>query len=108
MTDDLIPFNMNETSDIKKTGALDADKPGMTATAADLANQTMSAARARLKNAIARGEELTADLRTAMKDPLKNAEGMVRKYPYQSIAVAAGIGTLLGLLAVRSFRRERE
>ncbi len=99
---------MKETSDIHGTGGLDVGKPDMMATAADLANQTMSAARARLKSAIARGEGLTTDVRAVIKDPLKNAEGTLRKYPYESIAIAARIGTLLGFLAIRSFRREHE
>ena len=94
-------MNKQTQPNINEMGALAGDKGEMMAAAADLANKTIGAARARLCSAMERGEELIVDLQNTTRNRLKNADRAIREHPYRTIAIAAGLGALLGLLLAR-------
>lgn len=63
-------------------------------------------ARARISDALARAKTTCADLQNqgveSVKAAAKKTDDTIRAHPYESIAVAFGVGVLLGVL----FRRK--
>jgi ElaB/YqjD/DUF883 family membrane-anchored ribosome-binding protein len=70
------------------------------ATAA-ITDQTVSAARERLSEALADGQQKFNSLREKASQGVHAADQTIRNNPYQSIAVAFGAGALLAYLITR-------
>jgi ElaB/YqjD/DUF883 family membrane-anchored ribosome-binding protein len=65
----------------------------------------MAAARERLSVAVDKGEELVAGLREAATERARSADQAIREHPYRTLAIALGLGVLVGFLLAR--KRER-
>jgi ElaB/YqjD/DUF883 family membrane-anchored ribosome-binding protein len=99
-------INMNKHSEPNDaTVPAPAQKGAVSAAATDLANETMTAARERLSAAMEKGEELVAGLRGAAAERARSADLAIREHPYRTLAIALGVGALVGFLLARS--RER-
>lgn len=68
---------------------------------ADVADEKVSAARQRISEAIERGKSIYTGVQSEVFKKAKAADEHVREHPYQSIAVALGVGVLLGLMFSR-------
>src|SRR5256885_833606 len=103
---------MNEQTQSKtnKLGPLAEDGRALMASATSLANETMGVARERLNDAVATGKDLIADWKETTTDRVKAIDQALRERPYQTLAIVAGVGLLLGFLFARSRsgRAERE
>ena len=67
----------------------------------DVADEKIVAARKRLNAALESGKHTYADLREKVADGAKAADKTVRDHPYESIAIAFGIGAILGYVLSR-------
>ena len=69
------------------------------------AGKGYSDARARLEDSVKRARERIASAEEAMlqsaREAGRSADGYVRAHPWESIAVSAGVGVLLGMLVAR-------
>jgi ElaB/YqjD/DUF883 family membrane-anchored ribosome-binding protein len=63
------------------------------------AEEQVSEARAGLAAAVETGRGAWHTIRRTAKSGLKNSDRAVRRYPYPTIAVAFGLGVILGTLA---------
>lgn len=72
----------------------------LTATA-NMADEKVVAARRRVEAAIANGRDLLDRAQEQTQRHLQAADHQVRRYPYESIGIAFGIGAVLGYI----FRR---
>src|SRR5437868_904687 len=95
----------NVMSHYKTPGAIRQDAHTLTedATAlleatAEIADKKVADARRRLADALDQGKEVYAGIQEKVVQGAKVADQCVRDHPYQSMAFAFGIGTLLGLL----------
>ncbi|HEY3861998.1 MAG TPA: DUF883 family protein [Verrucomicrobiae bacterium] len=68
---------------------------------ADITDQKVTEARERLNVALESGREACATLREKASQGVQAADQAIRNNPYQSVAVAFGIGALLGFLLTR-------
>lgn len=95
-------MNKHSQSNANETGT-SADGKGAVKTAVtDLASETTGAARERLNSAMEKGEEVIAGLRECAADQAKSADRAIREHPYRTIAIAAGVGAIVGFLLARS------
>jgi ElaB/YqjD/DUF883 family membrane-anchored ribosome-binding protein len=73
--------------------------------AAGDASKGYAEARARLEGSVQRASERIGSAEEALlesaRDAGRSAEGYVRSHPWESIAVGAGVGLLLGMLIAR-------
>lgn len=73
--------------------------------AAGDASKGYTDARERLDNSVKRARErigsAEAALRDSAREASRSADGYVREHPWESIAVGAGVGLLLGILLAR-------
>jgi ElaB/YqjD/DUF883 family membrane-anchored ribosome-binding protein len=76
----------------------------MTATA-DVAGEKVSDARKRLAAALERGKEIADRVREKAVEGAKAADEAVREHPYQAMAVAFGVGAIVGYLVARRCSR---
>jgi ElaB/YqjD/DUF883 family membrane-anchored ribosome-binding protein len=60
--------------------------------------------RARLREAIASGQSMIANLTDTLRNQAKRADGAIRANPYQSLGIAAGVGLVAGYLLSRRSR----
>lgn len=72
----------------------------LTATS-DIADEKVAAARRRLETALANGRDLLDRAQDQARTQLREADDCVRRYPYESIGVAFGVGAVLGYLLNR-------
>ena len=82
-------------------GQLAEDARALMAATADVAGEKVGEARKRLAAALERGREIAGDVRDKAVEGAKAADEAVREHPYQAIAIAAGIGALVGYLLGR-------
>jgi ElaB/YqjD/DUF883 family membrane-anchored ribosome-binding protein len=68
---------------------------------AELTDEKISGARKRLADALDRGRGIYSGLQEKAVEGAKAVDGCVRDHPYQSIAMAFGVGALLGILLSR-------
>ena len=61
----------------------------------------VTAARRRLEAALESGKGMFRDLQEHARESLDTADACVRRHPYESLAVALGVGALLGHLLSR-------
>jgi len=91
-----------ETSD---SGTLAQDASALMAATADVAGEKVGEARKRLAAALERAKEVAGRVRERAVEGAKVADKAVHEHPYQAMAVAFGIGAIVGyLLAQRCSR----
>ena len=68
---------------------------------ADVADEKVTEARKRLETCLAHSKTTLASLREKASQGAKVADETVRSHPYEAIAVAFGVGALVGFLISR-------
>ena len=86
-------------------GTLAEDARALMAATADVAGDKVGEARKRLAAALESGKQIYGNVRDKAVEGAKAADKTVRENPYQAIAIALGVGALIGYLAAR--RRSR-
>jgi ElaB/YqjD/DUF883 family membrane-anchored ribosome-binding protein len=85
--------------------ALTADTEELLRATANQTGERINAARARveerLREAKAVAEEMGEDVLERTRAAAETAERTVRAHPWESVAIAAGVGFLLGMLTAR-------
>lgn len=64
-------------------------------------DEKVTEARRRLEHALSNGREKLDDLRERADESLDAADACVRRHPYESLAVALGLGAVFGYLITR-------
>ena len=77
------------------------DARALMAATADVAGDKVGEARKRLAAALDNGGEILNRVKEKAVESAKAADETVRDHPYQAIAIALGVGGLLGYLAAR-------
>ena len=72
------------------------------------AGEKVGEARKRLAAALDSGKEMYSCAKAKAIEGVKVADKTVRENPYQAIAIAAGVGAIIGYLAARSCSRNRD
>jgi ElaB/YqjD/DUF883 family membrane-anchored ribosome-binding protein len=75
------------------------------AATADVAGDKVNEARKRLAAALENGKQIYGNVRDKAVEGAKAADKTVRENPYQAIAIALGVGALIGYLAARRCSR---
>jgi ElaB/YqjD/DUF883 family membrane-anchored ribosome-binding protein len=86
-------------------GTLAEDARALMAATADVAGDKVNEARKRLAAALENGKQIYGNLRDKAVEGAKAADKTVRENPYQAIAIALGVGALIGYLAARRCSR---
>jgi ElaB/YqjD/DUF883 family membrane-anchored ribosome-binding protein len=79
-------------------GTLAEDARALIAATADVAGAKVAAARSRLADALDSGKQAFGRVRYKAVEGAKATDQLVRENPYQTIAVAFGVGALIGYL----------
>jgi ElaB/YqjD/DUF883 family membrane-anchored ribosome-binding protein len=74
------------------------DARDLMAATADVAGERVSEARKRLAAALERGKELYGSARERAVEGVKATDVAVHEHPYQAMAIAFGIGAVIGYL----------
>jgi ElaB/YqjD/DUF883 family membrane-anchored ribosome-binding protein len=82
-------------------GTLAEDARALMAATADVAGEKVGEARKRLAAALENGKEIYGRVREKAVEGAKAADQTVRENPYQAIAIALGVGAVIGFLAAR-------
>jgi ElaB/YqjD/DUF883 family membrane-anchored ribosome-binding protein len=86
-------------------GTLAEDARALMAATADVAGDKVNEARKRLAAALENGKQIYGNVRDKAVEGAKAADKTVRENPYQAIAIAVGVGALIGYLAARRCSR---
>ena len=86
-------------------GTLAEDARALMDATADVAGEKVSDARKRLAAALERGKEIYGRVREKAVEGVKVADQAVHEHPYEAIAIAFGVGALIGYLAARRCSR---
>jgi ElaB/YqjD/DUF883 family membrane-anchored ribosome-binding protein len=86
-------------------GTLAEDARALMAATADVAGDKVNEARKRLGAALENGKQIYGNVRDKAVEGAKAADKTVRENPYQAIAIALGVGALIGYLAARRCSR---
>jgi ElaB/YqjD/DUF883 family membrane-anchored ribosome-binding protein len=86
-------------------GTLAEDARALMAATADVAGEKVEEARKRLAAALEDGKQMFDRVREKAVDGAKIADQTVREYPYQGIAIALGVGAVIGCLAAHRCSR---
>lgn len=86
-------------------GTLAEDARALMAATADVAGEKVGEARKRLAAALENGRQIFGRVREKAVDGAKVADQTVRENPYQAIAIALGVGAVIGYLAARRCSR---
>ncbi len=82
-------------------GTLAEDARALMAATADVAGDKVGEARKRLAAALESAKHIAANVRDKAVAGAKVADQTVRENPYQSIAIAIGVGAVIGYLVAR-------
>ena len=85
-------------------GTLAEDARALMAATADVAGDKVAQAPKRLAAALESGKELIGRAREKAAERAKAADQVVRENPYQTIAIAFGVGAVIGFLLGRRDR----
>jgi ElaB/YqjD/DUF883 family membrane-anchored ribosome-binding protein len=92
----------NKNTDIQESAAnLAEDAQALLAATANAAETKVIEARQRMAVALERGKQAWSQVQDRAIEQAKAADELIRDYPYQSIGIAFGVGTLMGLLFMR-------
>jgi ElaB/YqjD/DUF883 family membrane-anchored ribosome-binding protein len=98
-----------ETQAISKDmGTLAEDAHALMAATADVAGEKVGEARKRLAAALERAKEIAARVRDKAVAGAKATNEAVHEHPYQAMAVAFGVGAIVGYLLARRCSRDRD
>jgi len=86
-------------------GQLAEDARALMAATADVAGEKVGEARKRLAAALERGKEIYGRVREKAVEGAKAADEAVHEHPYQAIAIALGVGAILGYIVARRCSR---
>ena len=86
-------------------GQLAEDARALMAATADVAGEKVGEARKRLAAALDRGKEIYGRVREKAVEGAKAADEAVHEHPYQAIAIALGVGAILGYIVARRCSR---
>jgi ElaB/YqjD/DUF883 family membrane-anchored ribosome-binding protein len=86
-------------------GQLAEDARALMAATTDVAGEKVGEARKRLTAALDRGKEIYGRVREKAVEGAKAADEAVHEHPYQAIAIALGVGAILGYLVARRCSR---
>jgi ElaB/YqjD/DUF883 family membrane-anchored ribosome-binding protein len=89
-------------------GQLAEDARALMAATADVAGEKVGEARKRLAAALDRGKEIYGRVREKAVEGAKAADEAVHEHPYQAIAIALGVGAILGYLVARRCSRNSD
>lgn len=81
------------------------DARALMAATADVAGEKVGEARKRLAAALESGKEIYGRVRDKAVEGAKAADQTVRENPYQAIAIALGVGVVVGYLVSRRCSR---
>lgn len=82
-------------------GSLAEDARELMAATADVAGEKVGEARKRVAAALEKAKEMAGDLRDKAVAGAKATDKAVNEHPYQAIAIALGVGALVGFLLGR-------
>ena len=86
-------------------GTLAEDARALMTATADVAGEKVGEARKRLAAALERGKEIYGRVKEKAVEGAKATDQAVREHPYQAMAVAFGVGALIGYLVARRCSR---
>jgi ElaB/YqjD/DUF883 family membrane-anchored ribosome-binding protein len=89
-------------------GTLAEDARALVAATANVAGDKVAEARKRLTAVLDSGKELVGRVRERAVERAQAADEVIRDNPYQTIAIAFGVGALVGYLAFRRCSRSGE
>src|SRR5580700_2084509 len=98
-------MDKHKQADENDMGTLAEDARALVAATADVAGDKVAEARQRLATALDSGKELIGRVREKATEHVKAADQVVRDNPYQTVAIAFGVGALIGYLAARRCSR---
>jgi len=84
-----------------ETESLIADAQALLSATAHVAEEKVEAARQRLTDAIEKGKETWGNVRDKAVAGAEATDQVIRENPYRSLAVALGVGALVGYLLGR-------
>src|SRR5579862_3332973 len=87
-------------------GTLAEDARALMAATADVAGEKVAEARKRLAAALENSRQIFGRVRDKAVEGAKAADKTVRENPYQAMAIALGIGAVIGYLAGRRCSRK--
>jgi ElaB/YqjD/DUF883 family membrane-anchored ribosome-binding protein len=90
-----------EHAEQNNMGTLAEDARALVAATADVAGDKIAEARKRVAAALDSGKELLGRVREKAVEHAKAADEVIRDNPYQTVAIAFGVGALIGYLASR-------
>lgn len=91
----------NTTTHHKDTESLVEDAQALLAATADVAGEKVADARKRLTAAIEQGQAAWEGVQEKAAAGAKATDELIRENPYRSLAIAAGVGAVLGFLLSR-------
>jgi ElaB/YqjD/DUF883 family membrane-anchored ribosome-binding protein len=89
-------------------GSLAEDARELMAATADVAGEKVGEARKRVAAALEKAREMAGDLRDKAVAGAKATDKAVNEHPYQAMAIALGVGALIGFLIGRKSCSKRE
>ncbi len=94
----------HKQSEANDLGTLAEDARALMAATADVAGDKVAEARQRLATALENGKELVGRAREKAVERVRAVEQVAREHPGQTIAIAFGVGAVVGLLLARRGR----
>jgi ElaB/YqjD/DUF883 family membrane-anchored ribosome-binding protein len=101
-------MNKHTHADANDLGTLAEDARALMAATVDVAGEKVGEARKRLAAALEKGKDLYDRVKDKAVEGAKAADTTVRENPYQAIAIAAGVGVIVGYLAARRCSRKND
>lgn len=86
-------------------GTLAEDARALMAATADVAGEKVSEARKRLATALESGKRIFGRVKEKSVEGAKATDEAVREHPYQAMAIAFGVGAIVGFLLARRCSR---
>lgn len=86
-------------------GTLAEDARALMAATADVAGERVSEARQRLAASLESGRQILEQVKAKAGEGAQAADEAVHEHPYQAIALAFGVGAIIGCLAVCRYSR---
>ena len=89
-------------------GQLAEDAQALMAATADVPGEKVGEARKRLAAALERAKEIAGRVRDKTVQAAKATDEAVHEHPYQAMAIAFGVGALIGFLVARRCASKRD
>jgi ElaB/YqjD/DUF883 family membrane-anchored ribosome-binding protein len=97
-------MDKHKPTEENNTGTLAADARALLAATVDVAGDKVAEARRRLAAALDSGKQAFGRVREKAVEGAQAADQLVRENPYQSLAIAFGVGAVIGFLLARCNR----